>query len=156
MELPESGCGVCTPKVSNYFSLDLLFADRFCSPTKACEWCAYRKKRCHRTEEGSRKRRAGMTETTRPSERVGGKRKMMDEDDGEDVEDGRRTRRKTEQEREEKEWRARIERILVQMDTREKRRAELDEQQVVLGRRLVAGVDWVGVLLEGMLEVLGR
>ena len=97
-----------------------------------------------------------MTETTRPSERVGGKRKMTDEDDGEDVEDGRRTRRRTEQEREEKEWRARIERILVQMDTREKRRAELDEQQVVLGRRLVAGVDWVGELLEGMVEVLGR
>ena len=81
---------------------------------------------------------------------------MTDEDDGEDVEDGRRTRRRSDQEREEKEWRARIERILVQMDTREKRRAELDEQQVVLGRRLVARVDWVGELLEGMLEVLGR
>ena len=97
-----------------------------------------------------------MTETTRPSERVRGKRKMTDEDDGDDVEDGRRMRRRTEQEREEKEWRARIERILVQMDTREKRRAELDEQQVVLGRRLVAGVNWVGELLEGMVEVLGR
>ena len=81
---------------------------------------------------------------------------MTDEDDGDDVEDGRRTRRRTEQERDEKEWRARIERILVQMDTREKRRAELDEQQVVLGRRLVAGVDWVGELLEGMVELLGR
>ena len=33
-----------------------------------------------------------------------------------------------------------------------KRRAELDKQQVVLGRRLVAGVDWVGELLEGMVE----
>ena len=81
---------------------------------------------------------------------------MTDEDDGEDVEDGRRTRRRTEQEREEKEWRARIERILVQMDTWEKRRAELDEQQVVLGRRLVAGVDWVGELLEGMVGLLRR
>ena len=97
-----------------------------------------------------------MPETTRPSERVGGKRRMTDEEDGDDVEDGRRTRRRTEQERDEKEWRARIEKILVQMDTREKRRAELDEQQVVLGRRLVAGVDWVGELLEGMVEVLGR
>ena len=99
-----------------------------------------------------------MTETTRPSERVGGKRKMTDEDDGDDVEDGRRTRRRTEQEREEKEWRARVERIrvLVQMDTREKRRAELDEQQIVLGRRLVARVDWVGELLEGMVELLRR
>ena len=37
------------------------------------------------------------------------------------------------------------------MDTQEKR---LDEQQVVLGRRLVAGVDWVGELLEGMVELL--
>ena len=37
-----------------------------------------------------------MTETTRPSERVGGKRKMTDEDDGEDVEDGRRTRMRKE------------------------------------------------------------
>ena len=97
-----------------------------------------------------------MMEATRPSERVGGKRKMTDEDDGDDVEDGRRTRRRTEQEREEKEWRARVEQILVQMDTREKRRAELDEQQVVLGRRLVAGVDWVGELLEGMVELLRR
>ena len=69
--------------------------------------------------------------------------------------DGRGGRR-TEQEREEKEWRARVERILVQMDTWEKRRAELDEQQVVLGRRLVAGVDWVGELLEGVVELLGR
>ena len=76
-------------------------------------------------------------------------RRMTDEEDGDDVEDGRRTRRRTEQERDEKEWRARIERMLVQMDTREKRRVELDEQQVVLGRRLVAGVDWVGELLEG-------
>ena len=42
------------------------------------------------------------------------------------------------------------------MDTREKRRAELDEQQVVLGRWLVAGVDWVGELLEGMVELLRR
>ena len=75
---------------------------------------------------------------------------MTDEDDGDDVEDGRRTRWRTEQEQDEKEWRARIERMLVQMDMREKRRAELDEQQVVLGRRLVAGVDWVGELLEGM------
>ena len=33
-----------------------------------------------------------MTETTRPSERVGGKRKMTDEDDGDDVEDGREQR----------------------------------------------------------------
>ena len=96
-----------------------------------------------------------MTEATRPSEKVGGKRRMMDEDDGDDVEDGRRTRWRTEQEREDKEWRARIERMLVQMDTREKRRAELDEQQVVLGRQLVAGVDWVGELLEGMVELLG-
>ena len=71
-----------------------------------------------------------MPETTRPSERVGGKRRMTDEEDGDDVEDGRRTRRRTEQERDEKEWRARIERILVQMDTREKRRAELDEQHI--------------------------
>ena len=63
---------------------------------------------------------------------------------------------RTEQERDEKEWRARIERMLVQMDTREKQRAELDEQQVVLGRRLVAGVDWVGELLEGMVELLRR
>ena len=62
-----------------------------------------------------------MTEATRPSEKVGGKRRMTDEDDGDDVEDRRRTRRRTEQEREDKEWRARIERILVQMDTREKR-----------------------------------
>ena len=67
-----------------------------------------------------------------------------------------RTRQRTEQERDEKEWHARIERILVQMDTREKRRAELDEQQVVLGRRLVAGVDWVRELLEGMVELLRR
>ena len=70
------------------------------------------------------------------------------------MEDGRRTRRRTEQEREEKEWHARVERMLVQMDTWEKRRAELDEQQVVLGRQLVAGVDWVGELLEGMVELL--
>ena len=81
---------------------------------------------------------------------------MTDEDDGDDVEDGRRMRRRTEQEQEEKEWRARVEKILVQMDTWEKRRAELDEQQVVLGRWLVAGVDWVGGLLEGMVELLGR
>ena len=81
---------------------------------------------------------------------------MMDEDDGDDVEDGRRTQRRTEQERDEKEWRARIERMLVQMDMREKRRVELDEQQVVLGRRLVAGVDWVGELLEGMVGLLRR
>ena len=78
-----------------------------------------------------------MPETTRPSERVGGKRRMTDEEDGDDVEDGRRMRRRMEQERDEKEWRARIEKILVQMDTREKRRAELDEQQVVLGRRVI-------------------
>ena len=97
-----------------------------------------------------------MAEVTRPSEQVGGKRRRTDEDDGDDVEDGRRTRRRTEQERDEKEWRARVESMLVQMDTREKRRAELDEQQVVLGRRLVAGVDWVGELLEGMLELLRR
>ena len=44
----------------------------------------------------------------------------------------------------------------MQMDTWEKRRAELDEQQVVLGRRLVAGVDCVGELLEGMVELLRR
>ena len=49
-----------------------------------------------------------------------------------------------------------MERILVRMDTREKWRAELDEQQVVLGRRLVAGVDWVGELLEGVVELLRR
>ena len=97
-----------------------------------------------------------MTEVTRPSERVGGKWRMTDEEDRDDVEDGRRTRRRTEQERDEKEWRAWVERILVQMDTREKRRAELDEQQVVLGRWLVAGVDWVGELLEGMVELLRR
>ena len=97
-----------------------------------------------------------MTEMTRPSERVRGKRRMTDEEDGDDVKDGRRTRRRTEQEQDEKEWRARIERMLVQMDTREKRRAELDEQQVVLGRRLVAGVDWIGELLEGMVELLRR
>ena len=78
---------------------------------------------------------------------------MTDEEDGDDVEDGRRTRRRTEQERDEKEWRARIERILVQMDTREKRRVELDKQQVVLGRRLV---DWVRELLEGMVGLLRR
>ena len=82
-----------------------------------------------------------MTEVTRPSERVRGKRRMTDEEDGDNVEDGRRTRRRMEQEREEKEWRAWVERILVQMDTWEKWGAELDEQQVVLGRRLVAGVD---------------
>ena len=97
-----------------------------------------------------------MTEVTRPSEKVGGKRRMTDEEVGDNVEDGRRTRWRTERERDEKEWRARVERILVQMDTREKRRAELDEQQVVLGRRLVAGVDWVGELLEGMVELLRR
>ena len=74
-----------------------------------------------------------MTEMTRPSEKVGGKRRMTDEEDGDDMEDGRRTQRRTEQERDEKEWRARVEWMLVQMDTREKRRAELDEQQVVLG-----------------------
>ena len=81
---------------------------------------------------------------------------MTDEEDGDDVEDGRRTRWRTEQERDKKEWRARIESMLVQMDMREKRRAELDEQQVVLGRQLVAGVEWVGELLEGMLELLRR
>ena len=97
-----------------------------------------------------------MMEVTRPSEKVGGKRRMTDEEDRDDVEDGRRTWRRTEQEREEKEWRARVEQILVQMDTREKWRAELDEQQVVLGWRLVAGVDWVGELLEGMVELLRR
>ena len=77
---------------------------------------------------------------------------MTDEEDGDDVEDGRWTRRRTEQEREEKEWHAWMERILVRMDTWEKWRAELDEQQVVLGRSLVAGVDWVGELLEGVVE----
>ena len=97
-----------------------------------------------------------MMEVTWPLEKVGGKQRMTDEEDGDDVEDGRRTRRRTEQDREEKEWHARMERMLVQMDTREKRRAELDEQQVVLGRRLVAGVDWVGELLEGMVELLRR
>ena len=97
-----------------------------------------------------------MTEVMRLSEKVGGKRRMTDEEDGDDVEDGRWMRRRTEQERDEKEWRARMELILVQMDTREKWRAELDEQQVVLGRRLVAGVDWVGELLEGMVELLRR
>ena len=80
---------------------------------------------------------------------------MTDEEDGDNMEDGRRTRWRTEQEREEKEWRAWVERILVQMDMWEKWGVELDEQQVVLGRRLVAGVDWVGELLEGMVEVLG-
>ena len=49
-----------------------------------------------------------------------------------------------------------MERVLVRMDTWEKRRAELDEQQVVLGRRLVARVDWVGELLEGVVELLRR
>ena len=49
-----------------------------------------------------------------------------------------------------------MESILVRMDTREKWRAELDEQQVVLGQRLVAGVDWVGELLEGVVELLRR
>ena len=99
-----------------------------------------------------------MTEKTRLSDKVGGKRRMTDEEDGDDMEDGRRTRRRMEQERGEKEWQARMERILVQMDTREKWRVELDEQQVVLGRRLVAGVDWPGVgeLLEGMVELLRR
>ena len=72
LELPESGCGMYTPKVSNFFFLTCFIIDRFCSPNKACEWCAYWKKRCHRTEEGSRKRRAGMTEVTRPSEKVRG------------------------------------------------------------------------------------
>ena len=67
-----------------------------------------------------------MTEVTQSPEKVGGKRRMTDEEDGDDVEDGRRTRRRTEQEWEEKEWRARMERILVRMDTREKWRAELD------------------------------
>ena len=138
--MPESGCGVRAPKVSNFFLLiTCLLLTGFCSPNKACEWCAYRKKRCHRTEEGSQKRRAGMTEVIRSSEKVGGKRRMTDEEYGDDAEDGRRTWRRTEQEREEKEWRAWVERILVQMNTREKRRAELDEQKVVLGRRLVAG-----------------
>ena len=138
LELLESGCGVCVPKVSIFSFDNLPFTN---SPNKACEWCAYRKKQCHRTEEGSRKRRAGMTEVTRPSERVRGKRRMTDEEDGDNMEDGRRTRWRTEQEREEKEWRAWVERILVQMDMWEKWGAELDEQQVVLGRRLVAGVD---------------
>ena len=107
LELPESGCGVRAPKVSNFFLLiTCLLLTGFCSPNKACEWCAYRKKRCHWTEEGSRKRRAGMTEVIRSSEKVGGKRRMTNEEDGDD---GRRTRRRTEQEREEKEWRARVE-----------------------------------------------
>ena len=97
-----------------------------------------------------------MTEATRPSEKVGGKRSMTNEEDGDDVEDGRRRRRRTEQEWDEKEWRAWMERMLVQMDTREKWRTELDEQQAVLGRRLVAGVDWVGELLEGVVELLRR
>ena len=97
-----------------------------------------------------------MTEMARPSERVRRKWRMTDEEDGDDVEDRRWTRRRTEQEREEKEWHAQVEQVLVQMDTQEKRRVELDEQQVVLGRRLVAGVDWVGELLEGMVELLRR
>ena len=58
-----------------------------------------------------------MTEVTRPSEKVGGKWRMTDEEDGDDMEDGRETQWRTEQERDEKEWRARMERILVQMDT---------------------------------------
>ena len=49
-----------------------------------------------------------------------------------------------------------MESILVRMDTQEKWRAELDEQHVVLGRRLVAGVDWVGELLEGVVELLRK
>ena len=97
-----------------------------------------------------------MTEVMRPSEKVGGKRRMTDEEDKDDVEDGRRTWQRMEQERDEKEWCAWMERMLVQMDTRDKQRAELDEQQVVLGRRLVAGVDWVGELLEGVVELLRR
>ena len=92
----------------------------------------------------------------RSPEKVGGKRRMTDEEDGDDMEDGRWTRRRTEQEREEKEWHAWMERILVRMDTWEKWRAELDEQQMVLGRSLVAGVDWVGELLEGVVELLRR
>ena len=129
---------VCVKCKCFFFSdyLPLLMVFLFCSPNKACDWCAYRKKRRHRTEEK--------------------KRRMTDEEDGDDVEDGRRTRRKTEHEREEKEWRARMEQILVWMDTWEKWRMELDEQQVVLGRRLVAGVDWVGELLVGVVELLRR
>ena len=45
-----------------------------------------------------------MMEVTRPSEKVGGKRRMTDEEDGDDMEDGRRTQWRTEQERDEKEW----------------------------------------------------
>ena len=39
-----------------------------------------------------------MTEVTRPSERVGGKWRMTDEEYGDEVEDRRRTRRRMEQE----------------------------------------------------------
>ena len=36
-----------------------------------------------------------MTEVTQPSEKVGGKRRMTDEEDGDDVEDGRWMRQRT-------------------------------------------------------------
>ena len=41
LELPESGCRMYTPKVSPCFLITCLLLMVFCSPNKACEWCAY-------------------------------------------------------------------------------------------------------------------
>jgi hypothetical protein len=94
----------------------------------SCDHCTKLKKKCVMTEEESRKKKKTDGK---------GKRKATEEDD--ETDDGSRKRRRTGVEREESEWRMRIEELVREMAARDDGREETSEWVTGWMERMEAG-----------------